>query len=97
MGASVFDALNREEKSAGYRMAAGIVKTLLLEEIERIIADARKANDVVRAGYHAGQLLRAYPQAGLTLSRIIDEITAAAAMAKVPVEISPAEELVFRD
>jgi len=87
----VFDALNSEEKSADYRMAVGIVETLLLEEIERIIAEAKKANDVVRAGYHAGQLLRVYPQAGFTHSRIINEITAAAAMAKLPVEISRVE------
>ena len=68
-----------------------IVKSLLLEEIERIIAEAKQANDVVRAGYHAGQLLRAYPQSGFSLSRIINEITAVAAAAKVPVEISRPE------
>jgi len=65
-----------------------IVKSLLLEEIERIVAEAKQANDPVSAGYHAGHLLRAYPQSGLSLGRIINEITAMAAASKVPVENS---------
>jgi hypothetical protein len=67
-----------------------IVKSLLQEEIERIIAEAKQANDVVRAGYHAGQL-GAYPQSGFSLGRITNEIAAMAAAAKVPVEISRPE------
>ena len=62
-------------------------KTLLLEEIVRIIAEAERANEVVRAGYHAGQLLSRYPGASLSLGRIIDEVVVAATAAKVPVEI----------
>lgn len=60
----------------------------LLEDILRIIEDAERSSSVVRAGCHAGRLLAAQPNAGLSLGRIIDEIVAAAGASKVPVEIS---------
>ena len=68
--------------------AAEGARALLLEEVLRIVEDAKRSSSVVRAGYHAGQLLAAYPKAGFSLGRIIDEIVAAAAAARVPVEIS---------
>jgi len=68
-----------------------ILKSLLLEEIERIVADAKDAHSVVLVGYHAGHLLRTYPETGFTRDRIVHEITTIAAMAKVPIESNRAE------
>ena len=61
---------------------------LLMVEIERIVAEAQGGDRIVRAGYHAGQILRRFPASGFSRGRIINEITAAAATAGLPVEIS---------
>ena len=68
-----------------------IVLQPILQDIERIIDEARIRSSIVRAGYHAGELLRAYPMSGLSLGRIVDEIVLAAASAGVPVEIGRQE------
>jgi hypothetical protein len=58
----------------------------LIARIEAIVADAAVSGEMIRAGYHAGMMAADFPQ--FSLGRIIDEIVAAAAVAKVPVEIS---------
>jgi hypothetical protein len=71
--------------------AAAAAKRLLMQEIDRIIAEAKGAENIVRAGYLAGQLFRAYPAAGLSAREIVDAIIAAAAAAGLAVDISQPE------
>ncbi len=65
------------------------VRRLLFEEIERIVTEAAVSGSVIRAGYHAGMLAAAYPDTGLSLRRIIEELVKAGDAAKVIVEIGP--------
>ena len=58
---------------------------LLLTEIERIVSEAAQTSAVLRTQDHAARLLESYPD--FSLGRIINEIVATAAIAKVPVEI----------
>jgi hypothetical protein len=67
--------------------AKAVAQALLRNEIGRIITEAQQAHEIVRAGFHAGRLLRTYSHAGFSLGRIIDEIVLAASAAKVPCEI----------
>jgi hypothetical protein len=58
----------------------------LLKEIERIVDSAKSSGRILRAGRYAGLLSDRYPE--FSIGRIVDELVAAAAVAKVPVEIS---------
>jgi hypothetical protein len=62
-------------------------ETLLLEEIKRIVEDARKDGGTLRAGYQAGLLAVAHPNV-FSIGRIVDELVMQASKRKVPVEIS---------
>ena len=68
-----------------------LAEILLLEELDRIIEEAARANEIVQAEYHAGQLMRAYPAAGYTVHRIVEQIAASASAVNVPVEINPCD------
>ena len=68
-----------------------ITRRLLLEEIPRIVADAKAEGMTLRTAHHAGILFATYPGANLSIGRIIDELVAAAAVAGVPVEIARPE------
>ena len=74
-------------------MQSQLIQQLLVEEIRRIVADAIPNSRIVRAGRHAPDLLRAYPNCGLTIDDVVTEIGAAAACAGVPVELSRPERL----
>ena len=65
-----------------------IYRTLLAEEIDRIVAEAQSRGATLRTSYHAASLFAAYPGANFSVGRIIDEIVVAASAAKVPVEIA---------
>ena len=69
-------------------MQSQILQTLVVEEIRRIVADAIRQGRIVKTGRHAPELLRAYPNCGLTVDQIVNELGAAAACAGVPVELS---------
>jgi hypothetical protein len=63
-------------------------RALLLKEIACIVGDAERNSDVLATGTHAAMLYAAYPDAHLSLGRIIDEIVLAASTKKVAVEIN---------
>ena len=69
-------------------MQSQLIHRLLVEEIERIVAEARIDRRVVKAGRHAPDLLRAYAACGLSADQMVNEIGAVAACAGVPVELS---------
>ena len=71
-----------------------LVQRLLVEEIERVVVEARKDRRIINAGRYAPSLLRVYPNCGMTAGQIINEIGAVAACAGVPVELSRPESLV---
>ena len=76
--------------SAPYQWQSGcsrVAERLLLEEIERIVGDARYRDETIRANHHARLLFDAYPYT-FSLGRIIDELVLAAAREGVPVDIS---------
>src|SRR5215210_1023817 len=77
----------------GNEMPNQLVRKLLVEEIERIVADAGAQRRIVKAGRHAPYLLRAYPSCGLTADQVVTEIGAAAACAGVPVELARPESV----
>ena len=66
-------------------------RALLIREIARIVAKARVDGRLLRAAPHAVTLLSTYPDAHLSMDRILDEIVIAASAAKVPVEIAHPE------
>ena len=63
-------------------------RRLLLREIERIVADARAKGSILRTADHAARLFATYGSANFSIGKIVDELVAAAAVAKVPVEIA---------
>jgi hypothetical protein len=65
-----------------------IYRTLLAEEIERIVAETQSSGATLRTSFHAASLFAAYPGANFSVGRIIDELVVAASAAKVPVEIA---------
>ncbi len=66
-----------------------LVRILVSEEIERIVAEASHERRVLlRAGEHAFRLSKAYPNSGLTGRQLVDGIVKVAAAAGVPVEIT---------
>jgi len=62
-------------------------RELMALELGRIVADAKRSGDTIRAGYHAGMLFAAYPKANYSIKWIIEELTLAAKKANVPIEI----------
>lgn len=70
-----------------------LTHSLLIAEIERIVADAARSGEIVRAGEHAAALLGAHPDCAMSGTELVDEIIAAAAGAGVPVEMSLPPEL----
>jgi hypothetical protein len=64
-----------------------LVKILIAEEIRRIVAEAIRDGGCLSITPHAAQVLRAYPDSGLTEREVGDEILIAAARAGVAVEI----------
>jgi hypothetical protein len=66
-------------------------RDLLIEEIRRIVADAGAAGETLHTDDHATKLFDAYPAAGFSIGRIVDELTLAAGRARVPVEIARPE------
>jgi hypothetical protein len=63
-------------------------RTLLLNAIERIVANAKGGGATIRAGYHAGMLAADFPNCNFSIGRIVDEVVLAATRAGVPVEIA---------
>ena len=63
----------------------------MLEEIGRLVAEAKGSGTTLRAGHHAALLFAAHPAATFSIGHIIDAITQAAAKAGVPVEASRTE------
>lgn len=70
-----------------------IRRALVLEEITRIVGDAKTEGRVLRAGYHAGLLAHRYPDC-FSIGRFIDELIMAASKQGVPVEIGRQSDLV---
>lgn len=68
-----------------------LLRVLVDEEIERVVAEASRNGFIVRSGTQAELLLRAFPQCGLDPRQLVDAIVAAAAAGKVPVEIDHME------
>jgi len=72
-------------RSADYR----IVRTLVLEEIRRVVAAAiQDAGRCLRASRCAVAIARAYPNSGMSADDIAEAIVEAAIRARVNVEIS---------
>jgi hypothetical protein len=63
------------------------ITTLVQEEVRRIVADAIQGKQILGASVHAQQVLRTYPNCGMTERDIADHIIIAAAKAGVAVEI----------
>lgn len=72
----------------GHAASEPNMRRLLLEEIERIVADTARAGTILRTGEIAARLAEIYPGTNFSIGRIIDEIIASATVAKVAVEIS---------
>lgn len=62
-------------------------RALLLKEIACIVGDAERNGVVLATGRHAAMLFAAYPDAHLSVARIVDELILAAATKKVAVEV----------
>lgn len=65
-----------------------VARRLLKEEVERIVADVLANGRTLVTGRHAASLFAAYPDANFSVGRIVDELVAEAARAKVPVQIT---------
>ena len=74
-------------------MQRKIVQSRVVEEIRHIVANAIRDGRIVKTGRHAPDVLRAYPNCGLTVDEVINEIGAAAACAGVAVEFSRPEHV----
>jgi hypothetical protein len=69
-------------------MGQAEARARLSAEIERSVIGAVRRGSIVRAGYIAGILADAYPDAGLSVGHIVDAIAEAAAKRGIPVEIA---------
>ena len=63
-------------------------RTLVTEEIARIVSHASRGPGFLRAGQHAYNLARAYPDCGMTGDELVNAIIGAAAKAGVAVEMN---------
>ena len=61
-------------------------RSLLLKQIARLVAEAKRNNKTISLTSHAASLFAEFPHAHLSISRIIDEIVHAAKEAGVPVD-----------
>ena len=68
-------------------MNTEILWQLVLEEIDRLVDDAKHEGCSVHAGYLAGVILASYTGADLAVGRIIGELVLAAGRAGVSVEV----------
>ena len=73
---------------SGYDLLRNLETSVLFRDIRRIVAEAKANGEVLRAGFHAGVLYDAFPNCGLSVGRIVDEITLEAMRSGVPVEIA---------
>jgi hypothetical protein len=64
-----------------------LLRILVGEEIDRIVAQAARGSGFVRAGAHAYALAKQFPNCGLSGTELVNEIVAAASKAGVAVEI----------
>jgi hypothetical protein len=62
-------------------------RELLMEEIARIVAEAKATNSTLRVGPEAKRLDDTYPVSGFSRGRIIDELILAASNLGVSVEV----------
>jgi hypothetical protein len=62
--------------------------TALLRRIQRIVAEATNSGEILRAGSHAALLHDSYPNCGLSIGNIVNEIMIEATRRGVPVEIA---------
>ena len=62
--------------------------SVVLRSIQRIVAEAKANGEILRAGSHAARLRDAYPDCGLSVGRIVNEIMIEATRRGVPVEIA---------
>jgi len=69
------------------------IETLVQEEVRRIVADAIQGQEILDVYQHAQQVVRTYPNCGMTERVIADHIIMAAAKAGVAVEIGHADGL----
>ena len=68
-----------------------LVRMLVFEEIERIVADASNAADVVHVNRFAERLRTAFPNSGMSPDEIADQLALAAVSAGLAVEINRRE------
>ena len=65
-----------------------LVRALVREEIEHVVARAARGSGFLRAGEHAYRIMKAYPNCGMTGAEVVNEIVATSASAGVAVEIA---------
>jgi hypothetical protein len=75
-----------EEEEMG-RDLSTFIQTLVTEEIRRTVADAIDSGSTVSSVAIAEQIIRTYPNSGLTENEIEDQLMMAAAKAGVAIEI----------
>jgi hypothetical protein len=64
-----------------------IVRRLIVEEIEQLVAKAREGPGFIRAGEHAYRIMQAHPDSGLSGEQVVNQIVMEATAAGVAVEI----------
>lgn len=62
--------------------------SVVIRSIQRIVAEAKANGEMLRAGSHAALLHDAYPDCGLSVGHIVNEIMIEATRRGVPVEIA---------
>ena len=70
-----------------------LVRSLVSEEIRRLVADFTEHRGCLQAGRYAAQIARAYPSSGMSSDQIADDIIEAAVRARIVVEMSRPEKL----
>lgn len=63
-------------------------RTLLLEQIAIIVADAERDGRIISTARHAARLFASFPGANFSIGRIIDELVLAASSRRVALEIT---------
>jgi hypothetical protein len=63
-------------------------RTLLLEEVVQLVANARLAGIILKTGFHAARLFTTYPEAHFSMGRIMNEIVLDVTKRGVPVQIT---------
>ena len=78
-----------------HNLTFDLVQYSVREEIERLVGKAFAEGRIVHTGRNAKRILDAFPNCGLGLDTVMNEIGATAAGAGVPVEFGRAEEPTF--